>query len=60
MVFSIVFGVAVFGYAGWTIRRHVIKSKEGKCSGCSLGDSCPSASSCSTPSSHTPLRPSKP
>jgi len=60
MLFSIVFGVAIFGYAGWTLRRHIIKSKEGQCSGCSLGESCPSANCCGgESSSQPPLRPSK-
>nr|WP_082651743.1 FeoB-associated Cys-rich membrane protein [Gorillibacterium timonense] len=58
MIVSIALVAAIFGYAAWTLRRHVLKSKQGKCSGCSLGDSCASSSCCSTePSSHTPSTP---
>lgn len=34
MIASIVIGIVIFGYAGWAFIRHVIKSKEGKCSSC--------------------------
>lgn len=40
MIFSILLGVAIFGYAGWTLFRFVRKSKEGKCAGCSVKNSC--------------------
>ncbi|MEO3946050.1 FeoB-associated Cys-rich membrane protein [Gorillibacterium sp. CAU 1737] len=60
MIFSIVVVLAIFAYAGWTIRRHVMKSKEGKCSACSLSESCAASSCCSTTDSPTAsLRPSK-
>ena len=40
MLASIAIGVAIFGYAGWTILRYVKKSKEGKCAACSLKSRC--------------------
>ncbi|WCK55710.1 FeoB-associated Cys-rich membrane protein [Aneurinibacillus sp. Ricciae_BoGa-3] len=46
MVFNILIGILIFGYAGWTLFRFVNKSKEGKCAGCSIKNSCQSG--CST------------
>ncbi|MFB5675043.1 FeoB-associated Cys-rich membrane protein [Paenibacillus terreus] len=46
MLVSIVIGMLVFGYAGWTITAYVRRTKAGKCAGCSLSDSC-GASRCS-------------
>ncbi|SFA89786.1 MULTISPECIES: FeoB-associated Cys-rich membrane protein [unclassified Bacillus (in: firmicutes)] len=42
MVLNIVLGSLIFGYAGWSIYRHVQKSKQGKCSACSLANNCES------------------
>ncbi|WP_428909403.1 FeoB-associated Cys-rich membrane protein [Niallia sp. Krafla_26] len=42
MVANIIIGTAIFGYAGWTLLRHIKKSKQGKCAGCSKNDSCSS------------------
>ncbi|MBP1932107.1 FeoB-associated Cys-rich membrane protein [Ammoniphilus resinae] len=43
MLINILLGVLIFGYAGWTLYRFVRKSKEGKCAGCSIKNSCKSA-----------------
>lgn len=43
MVFSILVGLLIFGYAAWTMIRHVKRSKKGKCVGCSLSDTCQTA-----------------
>ena len=40
MLANIVIGAVIFGYAGWTIFRHVKKSKAGKCAACSLKKDC--------------------
>ncbi len=40
MLASILIGIVIFGYAGWTIFRHVQKSKEGKCGSCELKSNC--------------------
>lgn len=40
MIINIVLGVAIFGYAGWALFRHINKSKEGKCAACSVKSSC--------------------
>ncbi|WP_081413404.1 FeoB-associated Cys-rich membrane protein [Aneurinibacillus terranovensis] len=53
MVFNILFGVLIFGYAGWTLVRFVKRSKEGKCAGCSLKKSCQAA--CETASAQVDL-----
>lgn len=47
MAVNILIGGAIFGYAFWTIRRFVRKSKEGKCSGCGMSERC-SQSGCQT------------
>jgi hypothetical protein len=43
MLFSIVAGVAIFGYAGWSLVRYAHKTRQGKCAACSLNKSCQSA-----------------
>ncbi|WP_081756886.1 FeoB-associated Cys-rich membrane protein [Gorillibacterium massiliense] len=53
MVFSIVAGILIFGYAGWTIYRHIQKSKKGKCAGCALEKT----SSCGCGDHANPLNP---
>ncbi|ANC77543.1 FeoB-associated Cys-rich membrane protein [Fictibacillus sp. 7GRE50] len=40
MIFNIVFGALIFGYAGWAVFRHIKKSKQGKCAACSLAKNC--------------------
>jgi hypothetical protein len=45
MLFSIVAGVAIFGYAGWALVRYARKTRQGKCAACSLNKSCQSACS---------------
>lgn len=40
MLISILFGGLIFTYAGWTIYRHLKKSKEGECAGCPDKNSC--------------------
>lgn len=45
MIFSIVLGVAIFGYAGYSLVKFVNKSKKGKCAACSLNEKC-SSSAC--------------
>lgn len=40
MIANIIIGIIIFGYAGWTIYRHVQKSKEGKCGSCELKNNC--------------------
>jgi hypothetical protein len=42
MFVSIAIGVLIFGYAAWTLYRHVQRSKQGKCAGCSMSKTCPS------------------
>ncbi|MFC5605154.1 FeoB-associated Cys-rich membrane protein [Sporosarcina koreensis] len=49
MIFSIIAGVLIFGYAGFTLYRFVKRSKMGKCAGCALSKNCSSACSSSTP-----------
>ncbi|MCU6707959.1 FeoB-associated Cys-rich membrane protein [Paenibacillus sp. J5C_2022] len=39
---SWILGVAIFGYASWTIYRFMKKSRQGKCAACSLNKSCQS------------------
>ncbi|RUS47427.1 FeoB-associated Cys-rich membrane protein [Cohnella sp. AR92] len=45
MIFSIIVGIAIFGYAGWTLSRYYRKTRQGKCAACSLQPSCQSACS---------------
>ncbi|UJF35748.1 FeoB-associated Cys-rich membrane protein [Paenibacillus hexagrammi] len=42
MIFNIVIGFLIFGYAGWSLVRYVRKTKQGKCAACSLNQSCSS------------------
>ncbi|TCP28941.1 radical SAM protein with 4Fe4S-binding SPASM domain [Scopulibacillus darangshiensis] len=51
MIFSIIIGVIIFGYAIWTLIRFIKKSKQGQCAGCSLNKTCQSG--CSTVSPET-------
>ncbi|WP_054954670.1 FeoB-associated Cys-rich membrane protein [Paenibacillus dakarensis] len=46
MLASIIIGVLIFGYAGWTLFSYIKKTKKGKCAGCSLAKTC--SSSCSS------------
>ncbi|MFD0715334.1 FeoB-associated Cys-rich membrane protein [Paenibacillus sp. GCM10027626] len=43
MIPSIIIGVLIFGYAGFSLYRFVQKSKAGKCAACSLNKSCSSS-----------------
>ncbi|UNK18348.1 FeoB-associated Cys-rich membrane protein [Paenibacillus sp. N3/727] len=43
MLASILIGVLIFGYAGWTLLSYVKKTKKGKCAGCSMAKTCASA-----------------
>lgn len=43
MLASILIGVLIFGYAGWTLLSYVKKTKKGKCAGCSLSKTCVSS-----------------
>ncbi|SDN35673.1 radical SAM additional 4Fe4S-binding SPASM domain-containing protein [Fictibacillus solisalsi] len=45
MLLSILLGILIFGYAGFTIFRFVKKSKQGKCATCSMKKGCQSACS---------------
>lgn len=45
MLASIIIGVLIFGYAGWTLYSYVKKTKKGKCAGCSAAKTCVSACS---------------
>lgn len=40
MIANIIIGLLIFGYAGWTVYRHIQKSKEGKCGTCELKNNC--------------------
>lgn len=40
MILSLILGVLIFGYAGWTMYRHVKRSRKGKCAACSLNETC--------------------
>ncbi|MCD7035165.1 FeoB-associated Cys-rich membrane protein [Metabacillus sp. GX 13764] len=40
MLVSILIGVLIFGYAGYTIFKHIQKSKMGKCASCELNKAC--------------------
>ncbi|TCS95759.1 FeoB-associated Cys-rich membrane protein [Hazenella coriacea] len=37
---SILIGIAIFGYAAWTLIRYYQKSKQGKCAACTLNKTC--------------------
>ncbi|RDI47728.1 FeoB-associated Cys-rich membrane protein [Falsibacillus pallidus] len=40
MIASILIGLLIFGYAGFTLYKFIKKSKEGVCGTCSLKKSC--------------------
>jgi hypothetical protein len=40
MVISMILGLLIFGYAAWTMIRHVKRSRKGKCAACSLNETC--------------------
>lgn len=40
MLFNIIVGVAIFGYAGWALTKYVRKVRQGKCAACSLSETC--------------------
>lgn len=40
MIISWIIGILIFAYAGYTLYRHIEKSKEGKCAKCDLKNSC--------------------
>lgn len=40
MVFSIIIGILIFGYAGWALIRSIKKSRQGTCASCSLSKTC--------------------
>ncbi|WP_281941618.1 FeoB-associated Cys-rich membrane protein [Paenibacillus tyrfis] len=48
MVFSIIAGVVIFGYAAWSLVRYVRKTRQGKCAACSLNKTCLSGCSDAT------------
>ncbi|MFC7440908.1 FeoB-associated Cys-rich membrane protein [Laceyella putida] len=43
MVVNLLFGVAIFGYAAYTLIRFVNKSKQGKCATCAMKEGCQTA-----------------
>lgn len=43
MVADIVIVTVIFGYAAWTLYRHLKKSRQGACASCSQNKSCASA-----------------
>ncbi len=40
MLVNIVIGGVIFGYASWALFKFIQKSKQGKCAGCSVKNSC--------------------
>jgi radical SAM protein with 4Fe4S-binding SPASM domain len=42
MILNLLLGALIFGYAAFTLFRFVKKSRQGKCSACSMKDSCSS------------------
>ncbi|WP_416827005.1 FeoB-associated Cys-rich membrane protein [Ectobacillus polymachus] len=40
---NIIFGVIIFGYAGYSLYKYMKKSKQGKCATCELNQSCKSS-----------------
>ncbi len=40
MVFDIIAGIIIFGYAGLCLYKHVKKSSKGKCAQCPLQENC--------------------
>ncbi|WP_146551300.1 FeoB-associated Cys-rich membrane protein [Rummeliibacillus sp. SL167] len=53
MIANIVIGLLIFGYASWTIYRHVQKSKKGKCGSCELKSNCECCSPAAMKLKHT-------
>ncbi|PLT31139.1 FeoB-associated Cys-rich membrane protein [Peribacillus deserti] len=45
MIINLLIGAIIFGYAGFTLYKHVVKSRQGKCAACSLSKNCKSACS---------------
>ncbi|MFE8696242.1 FeoB-associated Cys-rich membrane protein [Cytobacillus sp. FJAT-53684] len=43
MLFNLLIGGLIFGYASWSLFKFIKKSKQGKCAGCSQRNSCTSA-----------------
>lgn len=43
MIANIIIGTAVFGYASWALIRFINRSKQGKCAGCAVKNSCSSS-----------------
>jgi radical SAM protein with 4Fe4S-binding SPASM domain len=43
MLFSVMIGALIFGYAIFTLYRFVKRSKMGKCAGCALSKNCSSS-----------------
>ncbi|MBE3554315.1 MAG: FeoB-associated Cys-rich membrane protein [Thermicanus sp.] len=37
---NLIIGGLIFGYAGWTLFRHLSRSREGKCAACSMKKTC--------------------
>ncbi|MBB6671396.1 FeoB-associated Cys-rich membrane protein [Cohnella nanjingensis] len=55
MILNIGLGLLIFGYAGWTLVRYIRKTKQGKCAGCALSETCQTG--CSTV---MPIKPADP
>ncbi|KPL57631.1 FeoB-associated Cys-rich membrane protein [Rossellomorea vietnamensis] len=49
MIFSIIVGLLIFGYATWMVVSFFKKSRQGKCGTCALNKTCKSG--CATVSS---------
>ncbi|WP_102271946.1 FeoB-associated Cys-rich membrane protein [Cytobacillus massiliigabonensis] len=43
MFVNIIIGGLIFGYASWSLIKFIKKSKQGKCAGCSVKNSCSSS-----------------
>jgi hypothetical protein len=42
MVASIIIGVVIFAYAGWSLYKFIKRSKAGKCASCNENEGCSS------------------
>nr|WP_062352905.1 FeoB-associated Cys-rich membrane protein [Bacillus kwashiorkori] len=40
MVFDILLGGGIFGYAIWQLSKYIKKSRKGKCAACELNKNC--------------------
>lgn len=40
MFVNIILGVSIFGFAAWTIVRHIRNSSDGKCEACAMKSGC--------------------